>query len=78
VRLGPPGTSASLIAHSCADYAADFLRSAAGYLTPESASTSVCEFCKFAVGDDFSATLNIRYADRWRSMGVFALYVVGA
>ena len=64
---------------SCAEYAGDFLRSSgAGYLTPGSASSTLCEFCKFATGDDFSATLNIRYDDRWRSLFVFALYVVGA
>ncbi|SCV68567.1 BQ2448_688 [Microbotryum intermedium] len=60
---------------SCVDYMRTYLRDNAGYLT-NPASTTTCSFCKFSNGDDYLATLNIAYGDRWRSLGVLLAYTV--
>ncbi|SCZ90578.1 BZ3500_MvSof-1268-A1-R1_Chr1-3g02077 [Microbotryum saponariae] len=60
---------------SCVDYMRTYLRENAGYLT-NPASTTTCSFCKFSNGDDYLATLNIAYQDRWRSLGVLFAYTI--
>ena len=50
-------------------------RSHAGYLV-DAASDGLCRFCKFANGDDFLASINISYSDRWLAFGVFVTYTV--
>ncbi|KAF2138907.1 uncharacterized protein K452DRAFT_320996 [Aplosporella prunicola CBS 121167] len=60
----PPGSQ------TCGEYMADFLKSHTGYLRDETATTD-CHFCKFSTGDDFAATLDFHYGDRWRDFAVF-------
>jgi ATP-binding cassette subfamily G (WHITE) protein 2 (SNQ2) len=64
-----------LTTFSCVKYAAEYLSSHAGYLV-NPLSTSTCEFCKASTGDDYLATLNISFDDRWRSLGVLAGYTL--
>ncbi|KAF2015717.1 ABC transporter-like protein [Aaosphaeria arxii CBS 175.79] len=66
----PPGVA------SCAAYARDFLATAGrGYLLNPNA-TSGCEYCPFASGDEYLATLNVAAGDKWRDFGVFAAFCV--
>ncbi len=58
---------------TCGAYAADYLATHAGYLV-DAAASGACEFCKAATGDDFLATLNISFGERWRAFGLLAGY----
>lgn len=60
---------------TCAQYAADFLSSAAGYLeNPE--ATSDCGYCPYTIGDDYAATMNFTYHNRWRDLGLCIVFCV--
>ncbi|KAF9041170.1 hypothetical protein BDP27DRAFT_1435091 [Rhodocollybia butyracea] len=53
----------------------DFVTAAGGYLNNPNA-TSSCEYCEYAVGDEFYTPLNISYDNRWRDVFiVFAFFV---
>ncbi|KAL0931163.1 ABC drug exporter [Colletotrichum truncatum] len=59
----PPG-------ETCYEYAASFLLTSAGYaLNPN--GTDLCDYCKYTTGDDYTATLEYFYSDRWRDWSVF-------
>jgi ABC-type multidrug transport system permease subunit len=65
----PPG-------QSCAQYAAAFLDAAqAGYLVDPSAR-SACEYCPYANGAEYIATLGIAPGDKWRDFAIFAAFCV--
>ncbi|KAF2854541.1 ABC transporter-like protein [Plenodomus tracheiphilus IPT5] len=64
----PPG-------QTCSAYAADFLAQAPGYLLNGDATGS-CEYCPYATGDDYLATINIQHSDKWRNFGVFMAFCV--
>lgn len=56
-------------AQTCASYMADFLSEHPGYLVNPNA-TENCEYCRFSYGDDYGATLDYYYSDRWRDWAV--------
>jgi len=58
---------------ACGQYAAEYLRSHAGYLV-DAAAMGMCEFCRAATGDDFLATLHVSFGERWRALGILAAY----
>ncbi|KAK4704462.1 hypothetical protein P7C70_g1739, partial [Phenoliferia sp. Uapishka_3] len=58
---------------TCAEYASAYLSTNSGYLV-NSASRTLCQFCKASSGDDYLKQLNISFGDRWLGMGVFAAY----
>ncbi|KAF9067342.1 hypothetical protein BDP27DRAFT_1383972 [Rhodocollybia butyracea] len=60
---------------TCYQWANDFVTAAGGYLNNPNA-TSSCEYCEYAVGDEFYTPLNISYDNRWRDVFiVFAFFV---
>ncbi|KPI44003.1 Brefeldin A resistance protein [Cyphellophora attinorum] len=60
---------------TCAEYAADWVRSTGmGYLTnPE--ATSGCGYCQYANGEEYLATINVSPGDKWRDFGIFLVFV---
>ncbi|ODQ64433.1 putative ABC transporter [Nadsonia fulvescens var. elongata DSM 6958] len=59
---------------TCGEYAADFLASAGGYLR-NPAAEGLCQYCRFKVGDDFLATLDYSWDNRWRDLGILIAFV---
>jgi len=60
---------------SCGAYLGPFLESPANVgqlLNPN--ATSNCEYCRFAEGDAYLATLNMYWSQRWRNFGIFCAY----
>ncbi|KAL4884083.1 ABC-2 type transporter-domain-containing protein [Aspergillus karnatakaensis] len=65
----PPGST-------CSDYASDFVSSAGvGYLVNPSARED-CQYCPYANGSQYMATLNVQSGDKWRSFGIFLAFVI--
>lgn len=60
---------------TCGQYAADFLRTAAGYLTNPGA-TSNCGYCPYTTGDQYAATMDYSYNQRWRDLGLCIVFCV--
>jgi ATP-binding cassette subfamily G (WHITE) protein 2 (SNQ2) len=58
---------------TCAEYAADFLSTATGYLSNPSA-TSNCGYCVYSTGDDYAATMDYSYDKRWRDLGLCIVF----
>ena len=65
----PPG-------QTCEYAVSSFLSTAPGYLRNLTA-TETCEYCPFAVGDEFLEPLGMAYDRRWTDLGVFAAFVGG-
>jgi ATP-binding cassette subfamily G (WHITE) protein 2 (SNQ2) len=55
---------------TCISYAGAFAQSAGGYLLNPDA-TADCRYCPFSSGDQYLATLNITYDNKWRDFGIF-------
>jgi hypothetical protein len=63
----PPG-------ETCGTWANEFVNAFGGYLANTTA-TSNCQYCQYAVGDEFFLPLNISYDQRWRDVWViFAFF----
>jgi len=60
---------------TCAAYAGSWAAASTGYLTNPN-STSDCGYCQYRNGDQFLATLSIKYSEHWRDFGVFLTFVV--
>ncbi|ORY85493.1 putative ABC transporter [Protomyces lactucae-debilis] len=60
---------------TCQDYAGSFAQQFGGYLN-NPAATSDCEYCQYAVGDEYANTLELYFKNRWRDYGVFWAYVI--
>lgn len=62
---------------TCAEYMADFMSEAGGQLVGGSAESSgECVYCPMAQTNDFLASINIDYDNRWRNFGFFWVYIV--
>ena len=60
---------------TCAQYMANFISFAGGYLQNPSATTN-CEFCPYQFTDQFlGMAFNIYYKNRWRNIGLLMVYV---
>lgn len=58
---------------TCGQYAADFLSTAAGYLTNPDATTN-CAYCPYSTGDQYAATMNFHPSQRWRDWGICIVF----
>lgn len=64
----PPG-------ETCGSYLSSYVKMASGrVLNPNDASH--CKFCPISRTDQFLATLNIHFDERWRNVGLLFVYVV--
>ncbi|KAF9099132.1 hypothetical protein BGX23_003725 [Mortierella sp. AD031] len=62
------------LGQTCKEYAAEFLKTASGYIHNENA-TSGCEYCTYSAGQDFYHGLSMDYANRWRNVGIMFIYL---
>ncbi|KAJ5280660.1 hypothetical protein N7478_006032 [Penicillium angulare] len=60
---------------TCGDYMSKYLEVASGAIYNPDA-TSNCQYCSMASADDYLATREIYYGDRWRDYGIFWCYFV--
>lgn len=60
---------------TCGEFAGTFLQTSGGYIRNMDA-TSNCGYCKYSVGDEFLATVGIKYSYRWRNIGFLCAYIV--
>ncbi|KAK5173259.1 uncharacterized protein LTR77_001940 [Saxophila tyrrhenica] len=63
----PPG-------QTCGEYLAPYLRQAGGNLQ-NPGSTTECRYCALTNADQFLASVNISYSERWRDFGLMWVYV---
>lgn len=60
---------------TCAEYMQNFFNAGgAGYLTEPNA-TNLCNYCAYAVGDEFYHPLGLEFDHRWRDAGIFAAFL---
>ena len=57
---------------TCGEYAEAFTKISGQILNP--AATGSCEYCRYATGDQYLATVNITGSVRWRNLGFVAIY----
>ncbi|PHH74283.1 hypothetical protein CDD80_3183 [Ophiocordyceps camponoti-rufipedis] len=61
---------------TCASYMSDFFAGGGrGYLAGDD-DGGTCEYCAYKVGDEFYGPLGMSFANRWRDLGIFAVFVV--
>lgn len=60
---------------TCGAYMANYLESNPGYINNPNA-TANCQYCQYSVGDDWLATVGIKYDYRWRNVGFLWAYIV--
>jgi ATP-binding cassette, subfamily G (WHITE), member 2, PDR len=62
---------------TCSTYLAPYIKSHGGYLTTDTLnSTTECAFCTISDTNVFLKNASSDYADRWRNLGIFLVYVV--
>jgi len=59
---------------TCAQYAGDWLATTSGYFVDDNATFN-CQYCQFKNGDEYLATINIKFADRWHYFGYFMIFI---
>ncbi|ODQ80831.1 hypothetical protein BABINDRAFT_161036 [Babjeviella inositovora NRRL Y-12698] len=60
---------------TCGEYMQSYISSFGGYLVDETA-TGVCEFCTTATTNDFLGSVNARYSERGRNIGILICFIV--
>jgi ABC-type multidrug transport system permease subunit len=60
---------------TCQQWAGEFVTAAGGYLVDGNA-TDICDYCQYAVGNQFFEPLQIFYDDRWRDWGILLAFVI--
>lgn len=60
---------------TCQEFAGPFIKQMGGYIKNKSA-TSNCQFCQYSVGDEYLATIGVKYAYRWRNVGFMCAYII--
>lgn len=68
IRFQPPS------GQTCAQWAGSFLSAAGGYLANENA-TADCGYCQYRTGDDYYASLDIKFSERGRNIGIFIAFI---
>lgn len=59
---------------TCGDYMSNYFSSGGpGYLVNN--ATEACEYCAYAVGDQFYTGLDFSFDNRWRDMGIFIAFI---
>ncbi|KAI1331447.1 ABC-2 type transporter-domain-containing protein [Xylariaceae sp. FL0255] len=64
----PPG-------QTCMQYAGSFVKEAGGYLLNPNA-TEDCQYCPYASGNEYLASLNIDASQKWRDFGIFLAFCI--
>ncbi|KAJ6132498.1 hypothetical protein N7471_007713 [Penicillium samsonianum] len=60
---------------TCGEYMKPFFdRGGKGYIVDDAAQA--CKYCAFKVGEQFYATFNMSFDNRWRDLGIFAAFIV--
>lgn len=59
---------------SCQQWAGPFVSSYGGYLVDQ--SNGDCGYCQYSVGDEFYSTLEIKFSERGRDIGVLIAFVI--
>ncbi|EGG01226.1 uncharacterized protein MELLADRAFT_39264 [Melampsora larici-populina 98AG31] len=59
--------------HTCGAWLSDFISRLGGYVQ-DAEATSDCNYCRYAVGDDYFKPLNYSYANRWRDLGIMVSF----
>ncbi|KIX06855.1 uncharacterized protein Z518_04831 [Rhinocladiella mackenziei CBS 650.93] len=59
---------------TCGEYAGAFAHVSGQLFNPD--STSDCEYCRYATGDQYLETRNMYYSEHWRNLGIMLAYVV--
>lgn len=60
---------------TCQEFAGPFVQSVGGYLKDPNA-TSNCAYCRYTVGAEYLATINIYQSQKWRNVGFFFVYII--
>ncbi|KAA1138815.1 hypothetical protein PGTUg99_015044 [Puccinia graminis f. sp. tritici] len=60
---------------TCGQWAQNFISTRGGYLENSDATTD-CRYCQFSKGDQFYEGLNLSFSNRWRDLGILALFVL--
>ncbi|KXH27782.1 ABC-2 type transporter [Colletotrichum nymphaeae SA-01] len=60
---------------TCAEFLGPFVERAGGYLV-DAAARETCGYCRMNTTDDYLATFEINYNDRWRNFGLLWVYIV--
>jgi hypothetical protein len=60
---------------TCQDFAGPFVQEVGGYLNNENA-TADCQYCQYKSGDEYTASKDYYYADRWRNVWIFGVYIL--
>ncbi|ETS85212.1 hypothetical protein PFICI_03237 [Pestalotiopsis fici W106-1] len=60
---------------TCAAYLSNFVATAGGYVANPNA-VSECGYCPYNVGDEYLATFDFYYDERWRDWGVFTAFCI--
>lgn len=60
---------------TCQEFAGAYIEAATGYLRNKDA-TSDCGYCKYTVGDEYLATIGIKYSYRWRNVGFMCAFLI--
>jgi ABC-type multidrug transport system permease subunit len=68
VSFNPPS------GQTCLQYAGVFVEAAGKLINPS--ATAACQYCKYSSGDQYLATVNMRYSDRWRNLGFICAYII--
>ncbi|KAH8808575.1 ABC-2 type transporter-domain-containing protein [Xylogone sp. PMI_703] len=64
----PPG-------QTCGEYMSNFFNNGGiGYIVNN--ASSVCEYCAYAVGDQFYEPLGLKFEHRWRDLGIYIVFIV--
>ncbi|TQN72395.1 Brefeldin A resistance protein [Colletotrichum shisoi] len=59
---------------SCEEYTQPYIQQAGGFV--QTGDGGVCEFCQYAVGDEFGAGFSVYYSNIWRDFGIFCGFIV--
>ncbi|KAG0689456.1 ATP-binding cassette transporter snq2 [Pichia californica] len=60
--------------YTCGEYLNPYFEYNSGYVNNPN-DTSNCAVCKYSVGDQYLAVLEIKYSQRWRNIGFFCVYI---
>lgn len=59
---------------TCGEYMRDYISQMGGYLSDPSA-TDACAFCRMDSTNQFLATIDVKYSERWRNWGIFISFI---
>ncbi|CUM66587.1 uncharacterized protein PRCAT00004256001 [Priceomyces carsonii] len=68
VRFNPPSGD------TCGQYMESYMKIAGGYLLNND-TTSECAFCPMTETNDYLATINVFWSQRWRNWGIFVSFI---